>query len=218
MPIIGTSDAFSGLTVKSKWHSIKDIKSLANEVYKISKNLNLINELKQSSVEIGDLFLKDSELQLNELVSNIKKEIKSKKIKQKYEEKKVSNLKNIVNDRKIDFKLDETANYNSITYLTDTVNAYDTKLSLIIKQRNSLLEKNKKLKEIINRLKNKKTIFSHADNNYKKERIKILEKNLNKRTKNNLMLKKEIQHLKDQLFKRAEVNKNLRKLIDKYLK
>ena len=66
-------------------------------------------------------------------------------------------------------------------------------------------------------LTNKKTISQNNKNN-ENQRINLLEKNLNKRTKSNLALKKEIEHLKDQLYKRAEVNQNLRKLIDKILK
>ena len=212
MPIIGTEDAFSGLIVKSKWHLINDIESLANEVYTISKDLKIINEIKNDSEKLGNSLLMNSELQINNLVTVIKKKIRAKKIKQNY-----INKKGLIKNKYSDSELDETEKFNYISHLTSTNDCYQERLSKVIKHQNNLLDKNNKLKEKINFLKNKIENFSKKAIKGKDLNSAHLKEQLDKRTFNNMKLREEIVHLKDQLNKRTIVNKNLKKVIDKFL-
>ena len=80
LPII-VSRCFSGMKITSKWHLIDSIENLAKEIYIISLNKKLIEGIKKASEKLGQNFMRQSELQINNLILEIKKEINLNKRK-----------------------------------------------------------------------------------------------------------------------------------------
>ena len=77
IPIIGTLDAFTGLDIKSKWHSASSIDELAEFTMHISKKPDLLSEIQKDGSKLKNQFLLDSKEELN----NLYNAIKSKKLK-----------------------------------------------------------------------------------------------------------------------------------------
>ena len=72
IPIIGTFDAFTGLDVKSKWHSAKSIDELAEFTINISKQPDLVCEIQKEGSKLKNQFLLDSNMELNNLCNAIR--------------------------------------------------------------------------------------------------------------------------------------------------
>ena len=219
MPIIGTKDAFSGLEKTSNWHSINNIEELAREVYKISKNPKIIDEIKIASQKAKNEFVKKSELQLSNFISAVENEINSRKNIKDFFKTKVLNSKKFLINTSLDLTLDEIERCNNTINASETRDSYISKLSKVIENRDKLKERNKILEERI-KLKNKliDNIKLKNDENIKiiedlQKKIQTMNLKFNVKNSDIVNLNKSLEHFKDQIYKRTLVNENLRKNI-----
>ena len=177
LPIVGTKDAFSGMKITSKWHLIDSIENLAKEIYIISLNKKLIEGIKKASEKLGQDFIRQSELQINKLILEIKKEINLNKKKDNFFKKSLPNREKVILEKNDDSKLDYFERYNNTKLLAESTYAFRKKIEF-------LLERIKKLEN-----KSQKLLIA-------RERINELDKQVKERTAVILNLRKEIDELK----------------------
>jgi len=177
LPIVGTKDAFSGMKITSKWHLIDNIENLAKEIYSISLNKKLIEGIKKASEKLGQDFTRQSEIQINNLILEIKKEINLNKKKDNFFKKRLPNREKVILEKNDDSKLDYFERYNNTNLLAESTYAYRKKIEFFLERIKKLENKSKKLLQA-------------------RERINQMDVQLKERQEVILSLRKEIDELK----------------------